>query len=166
MRTTRKQFPVNRVTSGRLPFTIQRAKARRSQQMKKNGGLSGGKMWRDFELIHVLLQLRTYNRNWLKPLHKRVLYKQRQKSVKATAWPSFLLEQLKRGQVALRPHKTRGSYKDDRTSNCVDVFSVERGRKKTCRGLEYFCQGHDQESCGTHLLLLDGYFAPHFTLGN
>ena len=52
MRTTRKQFPVNWVTSGRLPFTIQRAKARRSQQMKKNGGLSGGKMWRDFELIN------------------------------------------------------------------------------------------------------------------
>ena len=42
MRTTRKQFPVNRLTSGRLAFTIERAKVRRSQQMKKkNGGLSG-----------------------------------------------------------------------------------------------------------------------------
>ena len=25
----------------------------------------------------------------------------------------------------------RGSYKDDRTSNHVDVFSIERGRKRT-----------------------------------
>ena len=30
MRTTRKQFPVNWLTSGRLAFTIQRAKARLS----------------------------------------------------------------------------------------------------------------------------------------
>ena len=35
MRTTRKQFPVNWLAFGRLAFTIQRAKARRSQQMKK-----------------------------------------------------------------------------------------------------------------------------------
>ena len=27
-------------------------------------------------------------------------------------------------------HKTHGSYKDDRTSDRVDVFSFERGRKK------------------------------------
>ena len=31
-------------------------------------------------------------------------------------------------------HKMRGSYKDDRTSDCVDVFSVEKGRKKTYKG--------------------------------
>ena len=47
-----------------------------------------------------------------------------------------------------------GSYKDDRTSDRVDVFSVERGRKKTYKGFEYFSQGHDQESCGKHLFLL------------
>ena len=35
MRTTRKQFPVKWLTSGRLAFTIQRAKARRRQQIKK-----------------------------------------------------------------------------------------------------------------------------------
>ena len=35
MQTTRKQFPVNWLTSGRLAFTIQRAKARRRQQQKK-----------------------------------------------------------------------------------------------------------------------------------
>ena len=35
MRTTRKQFPVNWLTSGRLAFTIHRAKARRRQQIKK-----------------------------------------------------------------------------------------------------------------------------------
>ena len=35
MRTTRKQFPVNLLTSGRLAFTIELAKARRSKQMKK-----------------------------------------------------------------------------------------------------------------------------------
>ena len=44
MWTTRKQFPVNWLTSRRLAFMIQRAKARRSQQMKKNGGLSGGSL--------------------------------------------------------------------------------------------------------------------------
>ena len=43
MRIMQKQFPVNWLTSG-FAFTIQRAKARRSQQMKKNGGLSGGTM--------------------------------------------------------------------------------------------------------------------------
>ena len=41
MRTTRKQFPVNWLTSGRLAFTIQRAKARGRQQIKTNGGRSG-----------------------------------------------------------------------------------------------------------------------------
>ena len=30
---------------------IQGAKVRRSQQMKKNGGLNGGTMWRDFDLV-------------------------------------------------------------------------------------------------------------------
>ena len=47
MRTTRKQFPVNWLTSGRLAFTIQRAKARRRQQIKK------WRQWRDdVELIN------------------------------------------------------------------------------------------------------------------
>ena len=50
--------------------------------------------------------------------------------------------------------QTRGSYKDDRTSDPVDViFSVERGGKKLIKGFEYFCQGHDRECCGTHLFL-------------
>ena len=54
MRTMWKQFLVNWSTSGRLAFTIQRAKARRSQQMwKKSVGLSGGTMWRDFESIKL-----------------------------------------------------------------------------------------------------------------
>ena len=35
MRTIWKQFPVNWLTSGKLAFTVQRAKARRSQQVKK-----------------------------------------------------------------------------------------------------------------------------------
>ena len=35
MRTTRKQIPVNWLTSGRLAFTIQHANARRRQQIKK-----------------------------------------------------------------------------------------------------------------------------------
>ena len=48
----------------------------------------------------------------------------------------------------------RGSYKDDRTSDRVDVLSVERGRNKTYKGFQYFSQGHDQESCGKHLFLL------------
>ena len=47
-----KQFPVNSLTSGRLAFTIQSPKARRSQQMKKSGGLSEGTMWRDFQSIN------------------------------------------------------------------------------------------------------------------
>ena len=52
MRTTRKQFPVNWLTSGRLNFTILRPKARRSQQMKKWRPKSRGMVWRDFELIN------------------------------------------------------------------------------------------------------------------
>ena len=48
MRTTRKQFPVNWLTSGRLAFTIQRAKARGRQQIKK-----WRRRWRDdVELIN------------------------------------------------------------------------------------------------------------------
>ena len=41
-------------------------------------------------------------------------------------------------------HKMRESYKDDRTSDRVVVFSVDRGRRKTYKGFEYFSQGHDQ----------------------
>ena len=49
MRAMRKQFLVNWLTYGRLAITIQRAKARRSQHMKKkNGGLNGWTVWRDF----------------------------------------------------------------------------------------------------------------------
>ena len=49
MRTTRKQFPVNWLTFGRLAFTIQRAKARRRQQKKKQWRHK----WReDVELIN------------------------------------------------------------------------------------------------------------------
>ena len=63
-------------------------------------------------------------------------------------------------------HKTRGSYKGDRSSDHEDVFSTERGRKRTYKGFQYFCQGHDRETCGTHLFLLDWYLVPHFTLDN
>ena len=55
-------------------------------------------------------------------------------------------------------HNTRGSYKDDRTGDHVDVFSLERGRKKTYKGFLYFSEGHDQESwehtfsCLTYIL--------------
>ena len=34
---------------------------------------------------------------------------------------------------------------DDRTSDRVDLFSIERGRKRTYKGFQYFCQGHDRE---------------------
>ena len=129
---------------------------------KKNGGTSGGTMW-SWQI--GLLQQRTYHRNCLKLLHKRVLYKQRWKSVKTTAWPSFFVWTAGKRTSSIA-HKTRGSYKDDRTSNRVDVFSIERGRKRTYKGVQYFCQGHDRESCGTHLFLLDWYFVPHFTLDN
>ena len=43
MRTTRKQFPVNWLTSGRLAFTIQRAKARRLQQIKQMAAQEEGR---------------------------------------------------------------------------------------------------------------------------
>ena len=83
------------------------------------------------------------------------------------------MEQLKRGRassIAARisvEHRTSRSYKDDRTRDHVDVFSVEsRGREKTYKGFKYFSQGHDQESCGTHLSLLDWYFVSHLTLNN
>ena len=89
--------------------------------------------------------------------------------------PSFLLEQLERGQVAMRPgyalNTKCGSYKDDRTSNHVDVFSIERGRKRTYKGFQYFCQGHDRE--GGNLVehffscLIDILFrTSHWTISN
>ena len=43
MQTTRKQFPVNCLTSGRLAFTIQRAKARRRQQIKEIAAQAEGR---------------------------------------------------------------------------------------------------------------------------
>ena len=51
----------------------------------------------------------------------------------------------------------RGSYKDDRTSDRVDVFSVERGRKKPKRVSSIFLEemtGNLGEY-STHLFLLD-----------
>ena len=74
MWTTRKQFPVNWLTSERLTFTIQRPKARRSQQMKQWRPKTGGTMWRDFELINCPSTTKkhwTYHRNWLKLLHTK-----------------------------------------------------------------------------------------------
>ena len=56
-------------------------------------------------------------------------------------------------------HNTRGSYKDDRTGDHVDVFSLERGReKKPIKVSCIFSEGHDQESwehtfsCLTYIL--------------
>ena len=72
MRTIWKQFPVNWLTSGKLAFTVQRAKARRSQQMKKMVAQVEG-LWLN---SIVVLQRRTYHKSWLKLLHKRVLYKE------------------------------------------------------------------------------------------
>ena len=37
--------------------------------------------------------------------------------------------------------KMRGSYKDDRTSNHVDVFSIEKGRKKRIKVSSIFVTG-------------------------
>ena len=62
-----------------------------------------------------------------------------------------------------------GSYKDDRTSDCVDVFSVDfRGRKKTYKGFKYFFQGRDQESWEhTFSCLTDIFFrTSHWTINN
>ena len=74
MRTTRKQFLVNWLTSGRLTFTIQRAKVRRRQQIKKKWRHK----WRnDVELILAFFNREPTRRNCLKLQHKRVLYKQR-----------------------------------------------------------------------------------------
>ena len=64
--------------------------------MKKMAALVEGR--------YVLLQGGTYHRNWLKLLHKRILYKKRVEiQLKRPREPSFLLEQLERGQVAMRP---------------------------------------------------------------
>ena len=50
--------------------------------------------------------------------------------------------------------KCAGPTKTTVQATVSGVFSVERGRKKTYKGFEYFSQGHDQESCGKHLFLL------------
>ena len=45
MRTTRKQFPVNWLTSGRLAFTISARQSEAASTNQKNDGTSGGTMW-------------------------------------------------------------------------------------------------------------------------
>ena len=55
------------------------------------------------------------------------------------------------------------SYKDDRTSSCVDVFSVDsRGRKKPLKGSSIFLKGMTRKLGNTPFLA----FVPHFTLDN
>ena len=58
-----------------------------------------------------------------------------------------------------------------RSSDHVDVFSIERGRKRTYKGFQYFCQGHDREggnlvehtfSCLTDIL----FRTSHWTISN
>ena len=54
-------------------------------------------------------------------------------------------------------HKMCGSYKDNRTSDCVDVFSVERGRKKLIKVSSIFVKDMmgNLVEYSTHLFLLD-----------
>ena len=56
-------------------------------------------------------------------------------TVKATAWTIVFVGTDGKGKSSITTrisveHKMRGSYKDDRTSDRVDVFSVERERKR------------------------------------
>ena len=73
--------------------------------------------------------------------------------------PSFLLEQLERGQVAMRPGwalntKCAGPRKTTVQATVLTYFLLKEEGRKTYKGFEYFSQGHDQESCGKHLFLL------------
>ena len=54
-------------------------------------------------------------------------------------------------------HKMRGSYKDDHTSDRVDIFSVERARKKRIKVLIIFVKDMTRNLVehSTHLFLLD-----------
>ena len=94
MRTTRKQFPVNLLTSGRLAFTIERAKVRRSRQVKKIAAWVE-RLWVD--------KLSYFNEETTIEIGYNCYTSKRRNTAKATAWPSFLLEQLERGQVILWP---------------------------------------------------------------
>ena len=56
-------------------------------------------------------------------------------TVKTTAWTIVFVGTAGKRTSSIAAcvsveHKMRGSYKDDRTSDRVDVFSLERGRKK------------------------------------
>ena len=73
------------------------------------------------------------------------------------------------GRTETRQTQSGGSYIDDRTSDCVNVFSVDtRERKKTYKGFKYFSQGHDQESWEhTFSCLTDILFrTSHWTINN
>ena len=65
-------------------------------------------------------------------------------------------------------HKTRGSYKDDRTSNYVDVFSVERGRKKRIKVSSIFVKDMTRNLVEhTFSWLIDILFRnSHWTISN
>ena len=54
-------------------------------------------------------------------------------------------------------HKMRGSYNDDHTSDRVDLFYVERARKKRIKGSIIFVKGMTRNLVehSTHLFLLD-----------
>ena len=92
-------------------------------------------------------------------------------TVKSTAWTIVFVwtARTRTSSIAARisvEHKMRGFYKEDHTSDRVDLISVERGReKKPIKGFEYFSQGHDQESCGKHLFLLWLIFCTVFQIG-
>ena len=53
-----------------------------------------------------------------------------------------MLEQLERARTSSVEHKTRGSYKGDRRTGRVDervnVFSLEKGRKKPIKVSSHF----------------------------
>ena len=52
MRTTRKQFPVKLVDFRKTRFHYSARQSEVESTIEKNGGLCGGTMWRDFELIN------------------------------------------------------------------------------------------------------------------
>ena len=109
-------------------------------------------------------------KNRLKVLHKRFLYKQGYKfSYSDRVTIVFAGTAGKRTRnIAARisvEHKMAagGSYKDDRSSGCVDVFSVDsQGRKKPINGSTIFLKDMTRNLGNTPFPA----FVPHFTLDN
>ena len=165
MWTMRKQFPLNWLSSGRF-------------SAPKRGGVKKWKEWLpkwrdDVELIKLsYFNSESTIQNCLKLLHKRILYKKKAEiQLKRPRGPSFLLEQLERGQVAdcgLDKRWTQNARVLQRRPYkrlCWRVFCWKR-KEKTYKASSIFLKDMTRNHVENTFSCFDWYFVPCFTLDN